>query len=100
MTSFCVGAFLAGVAAAVFLPVTILFSAILLSALLGFLLSIAYGTEPLHAGCVSLICIALIQIGYGIGLVSLSLNPRLRKLQDRNLLASALRALVSSKRTL
>jgi hypothetical protein len=100
MASLCIGSLLAGVAATFFLPVTILFLATLVTAVVGSLLSIARGAELLQVGYVSLICIVLVQIGYGMGLVSLSLNPHLRKLQNRNLFASMLRALVSGKRTL
>jgi len=99
MTSLCVGALLVGIVAAFLLPVTILLLVMVVSAIIGSAISMAHGAEFLHVGLVSIICIVLVQIGYGIGLVGLSLNPLLRKLHSRNSLASALRAMISSKRT-
>jgi aryl carrier-like protein len=103
MASLCVGALLVGIAATFFFSVTGLFLAALVAAVIGAVMSIARGADLLHVGLASFVCMALVQIGYGIGLVSLSLNPSLRKLQNKlqskNLLASALHAIVSSKKT-
>lgn len=99
MLSLCVGALLVGCIAGFLLPAAIFVVMMLVSVIIGATVSICNGMAIGNVIGVALACIVLLQLGYGIGLLSRALAPAIPRQVNLNYFVSALRAMISSRKT-
>jgi hypothetical protein len=98
MTYLALGALLAGLAAAFFLPVVALLVVMLASMAVGSVIFAFNGYSISQLTLMCLVWVILIQVGYGAGHVAYAVWTTRHREQGRGVIVSAIRAMMSSKK--